>query len=127
MQDIFKKVALFYEGTQKFQKIMNTASLSARTLICPGLVGNSIKRNQTCILHYEYITCRPFTSSKNTDFENKAKFTFCTYPQFEKEARGKLGMAFLVHSFSFLLTMLAYSQKYYRIIFDLESPLIQYL
>ena len=49
-----------------------------------------------------------FTSSKNTDFENKAKFIFCTYPQFEKEARGNLGMAFLVQSFHFFLTMLTY-------------------
>ena len=46
---------------------------------------------------------------KTLDFENKAKFIFCTYPQFEKEARGNLGMAFLVHSFHFFLTMLTYS------------------
>ena len=29
----FQKVALFYEGTQKLQKIMNTASLLGRTFV----------------------------------------------------------------------------------------------
>ena len=33
VQDIFKKVALFYKGTQKLQKIMNTASLLGRTFV----------------------------------------------------------------------------------------------
>ena len=33
VQDIFEKVALFYEGTQKLQKIMNTASLLGRTFV----------------------------------------------------------------------------------------------
>ena len=33
VQDIFEKVALFYEGTQKLQKIMNNASLPGRTFV----------------------------------------------------------------------------------------------
>ena len=33
VQDIFPKVALFYEGTQKLQKSMNTASLLGRTFV----------------------------------------------------------------------------------------------
>ena len=33
VQDIFQKIALFYEGAQKLQKIMNTASLLGRTFV----------------------------------------------------------------------------------------------
>ena len=33
VQDIFQNVALFYRGTQKLQKIMNTASLLGRTFV----------------------------------------------------------------------------------------------
>ena len=52
-----------------------------------------------------------FISSKNTDFERRQGSFFALSRQFEKEARGILGMAFLVHSFHFFFTMLTYSEN----------------